>query len=389
LYVDPDGHCWGVFSIIRNANVAGFGYSTTCANMDQALRIVQHPEASTGQRIAAGAYIGVQAASHTTAAVGSVVVAVKAAPAAAAALSPYIYSGAATVQTAAAAHPVAAAAVRGAVETAAECSMTGGGCQWYDYAWGMASAGVGQRLSQPCSFSEDTLVATIDGFEPISVVSVGDLVLAYHEENDSLGYYPIVAVWAHDDPVVVHLTIDGELVVTTPEHPFCTEQGEWLTAASLKVGDEIRRADWGTGAVEAITVIAGPQTMYNFTVAAAHTYFVGEGQWLVHNACPNPYGRRGSPAHQARVQQAEGRFVRPGGDWVTNSGGSRPEVRTNLPDGGYRYADLVLENQRTGQVIAFQVCRATQRGLPVARERRALQEMRGSGSFDHVFFLQY
>lgn len=27
--------------------------------------------------------------------------------------------------------------------------------------------------------------------------------------------------------------------------------------------------------------------MYNFTVATAHTYFVGEGQWLVHNACPN------------------------------------------------------------------------------------------------------
>jgi hypothetical protein len=26
--------------------------------------------------------------------------------------------------------------------------------------------------------------------------------------------------------------------------------------------------------------------MYNFTVAAAHTYFVGDGQWLVHNECP-------------------------------------------------------------------------------------------------------
>ena len=26
--------------------------------------------------------------------------------------------------------------------------------------------------------------------------------------------------------------------------------------------------------------------MYNFTVDIAHTYFVGEGQWLVHNACP-------------------------------------------------------------------------------------------------------
>ena len=25
--------------------------------------------------------------------------------------------------------------------------------------------------------------------------------------------------------------------------------------------------------------------MYNLTVAEAHTFFVGDGQWLVHNAC--------------------------------------------------------------------------------------------------------
>ena len=25
--------------------------------------------------------------------------------------------------------------------------------------------------------------------------------------------------------------------------------------------------------------------MYNLTVATAHTFFVGEGQWLVHNTC--------------------------------------------------------------------------------------------------------
>jgi len=28
--------------------------------------------------------------------------------------------------------------------------------------------------------------------------------------------------------------------------------------------------------------------MYNLTVDTAHTFFVGEGQWLVHNACPKP-----------------------------------------------------------------------------------------------------
>jgi hypothetical protein len=59
-----------------------------------------------------------------------------------------------------------------------------------------------------------------------------------------------------------------------------------LPAAALQAGDEIRNAEWATGTVEAIEFVAESQTMYNFTVATAHTYFVGNGQWLVHNACP-------------------------------------------------------------------------------------------------------
>jgi radical SAM superfamily enzyme YgiQ (UPF0313 family) len=34
-----------------------------------------------------------------------------------------------------------------------------------------------------------------------------------------------------------------------------------------------------------ITIEHRPQVMYNLTVATAHTFFVGEGQWLVHNTC--------------------------------------------------------------------------------------------------------
>jgi hypothetical protein len=57
--------------------------------------------------------------------------------------------------------------------------------------------------------------------------------------------------------------------------------------AQSREGDEIRNADWATGTVEAIEFVAESQTMYNFTVATAHTYFVGNGQWLVHNSCGN------------------------------------------------------------------------------------------------------
>ncbi|GIK59105.1 MAG: hypothetical protein BroJett015_47680 [Chloroflexota bacterium] len=139
-----------------------------------------------------------------------------------------------------------------------------------------------------CSFSAETLVMTEDGLVPISEVSLETLVLAYNEETGEIGYYPVVAIWSHEDPVIVFLTIDGETIVTTPNHPFFTAEGEWEQAANLQPGDEIRDAAWGTGTVEAITFTATPQTMYNFTVAAAHTYSVGDGQWLVHNDCKLP-----------------------------------------------------------------------------------------------------
>lgn len=140
-------------------------------------------------------------------------------------------------------------------------------------------------FNQTCSFSADTPVSTEEGFIPIAELTVGDEVLAYNEATGEIDYYPIVATWAHEDPVIVYLKVDGELIETTPEHPFYTSDGEWVPSGDLEIGDEIRQADWDKGIVEDIYFITQTQTMYNFTVATAHTYFVGDGQWLVHNAC--------------------------------------------------------------------------------------------------------
>jgi hypothetical protein len=60
-----------------------------------------------------------------------------------------------------------------------------------------------------------------------------------------MDWYPVVAVWSHEDPIMVYLTIDGEVIETTREHPFFTTDDEWLLAAALQAGDEIRNADGG------------------------------------------------------------------------------------------------------------------------------------------------
>lgn len=87
----------------------------------------------------------------------------------------------------------------------------------------------------------------------------------------------------HIDEIIVELVIDGETITTTPEHPFFTPDGEWVLAGELRVGDRVVRADGIAGTVEATTSIHAPQVMYNLTVGAAHTFFVGHGDWLVHN----------------------------------------------------------------------------------------------------------
>ncbi len=66
-YVDSSGHCWGIASGLRGTGL----YSATCPNIDMALTIVQHPEASAAEKIGAGVYLAVAAAAHVALAAGS------------------------------------------------------------------------------------------------------------------------------------------------------------------------------------------------------------------------------------------------------------------------------------------------------------------------------
>ena len=114
-------------------------------------------------------------------------------------------------------------------------------------------------------------------------LTIDNHALTYNEATREVDYYPILATIVHQDQVVQLLTIAGETIVTTPNHPFYTIAEAWVPAGQLQFGDLVRRADGRYGMVEAITFVYQPQPMYNLTVDTAHTYFVGDGQWLVHN----------------------------------------------------------------------------------------------------------
>lgn len=109
--------------------------------------------------------------------------------------------------------------------------------------------------------------------------------LAWNESTNETGYYEVTATFSHLDPVLTELIIAGEWIETTPEHPFYVEGKGWTPAGDLEFGDQIRQADGEFESVWLKWDIQKYQEMYNLTVDEAHTYFVGEGQWLVHNDC--------------------------------------------------------------------------------------------------------
>lgn len=122
--------------------------------------------------------------------------------------------------------------------------------------------------------------------------------LAYNEEVDRVGLYPVTQVHKHLDQVIIELTIDddptddtvGVVIETTPEHPFYVN-GTWVNAEDLSVGMVLSSFDGEQGILPRGTVtstvrIEQEQVMYNLTVDTAHTFFVGDGLYLVHNTAP-------------------------------------------------------------------------------------------------------
>ncbi|MGH7991500.1 MAG: RHS repeat-associated core domain-containing protein, partial [Limisphaerales bacterium] len=88
---------------------------------------------------------------------------------------------------------------------------------------------------------------------------------------------------------------------------------------------------------------------------------------------PNPFGKKGGPEHQATVNDVE-KDVR--------SRGLEPqrEYKVETPGGNKnsRYIDIVGRDSEGNVVEMHQVGRQTQGGLPVSRERQAIQDVQNA-----------
>ena len=109
--------------------------------------------------------------------------------------------------------------------------------------------------------------------------------------------YDVLETYVRKVDKLVHLTINGEEIVTTDNHPFYVQGRGFINAGSLLVGDKLISVNGEDLFVEKhyIEETDVPVDVYNFQVEDHHTYFVGESAVWVHNnnkACPVPEPRK-------------------------------------------------------------------------------------------------
>ncbi len=160
-----------------------------------------------------------------------------------------------------------------------------------------AMAGVGKYHKNPSGycFIAGTLVLTAVGLTNIENIQPGDLVFAKEavgieqsvDVNQDSELAPVLEVYSHEVDETYVVTVDGESIETTANHPFYDENGEQVEAKDLEEGDELTTANGDTATVESVECSHHdePVMVYNFCVMEDHTYFVGEHGVLVHNEC--------------------------------------------------------------------------------------------------------
>ncbi len=136
-------------------------------------------------------------------------------------------------------------------------------------------------------FTAGTKIHTKDGFKAIETIQAGDYVWSENPETHEKALKKVKKIFVREKDSVVRLSINGEAIETTNEHPFYVEGHGWTNAYDLKVGDKVRLEDGTTGTVEKTKHVAldTPVTVYNFEVEDFHTYYVSEQKVLVHNTC--------------------------------------------------------------------------------------------------------
>ncbi len=136
-------------------------------------------------------------------------------------------------------------------------------------------------------FVAGTMILTAAGHITIEAVKAGDWVWATDPETGETELKQVVQTFVNEATELVHITVNGEKIVCTTEHPFYSPVKGWTAACKLRAGDILVMLNGEYVVVEQVQheLLETPVTVYNFEVEGFHTYYVGDTGVLVHNRC--------------------------------------------------------------------------------------------------------
>ena len=129
-------------------------------------------------------------------------------------------------------------------------------------------------------FAAGTLLYTPQGYRTVECLRVGEEL--YSRSEDDAGSEVLVkcveAVFVRTGRIWI-LTVRGQEIRTTGEHPFWVLHRGWVTVSELIPGDQLSSHDGQWVTVEKVEDTGEYETVYNVRVADFHTYFVGSLEW--------------------------------------------------------------------------------------------------------------
>ena len=144
----------------------------------------------------------------------------------------------------------------------------------------------GMTTTMKC-FVAGTLVLTVNGLVAIEAIKQGDIVYAANADTLKVSPRRVLETFVRETSHLVHLTVNGETIVSTFDHPYYVKGKGFVNACDLWIGaelvdnnghehlvDQLYREDLDESSVK----------VFNFKVEDYHTYLVGGTSILVHNA---------------------------------------------------------------------------------------------------------
>ncbi|GGI28371.1 polymorphic toxin-type HINT domain-containing protein [Pedobacter mendelii] len=142
-------------------------------------------------------------------------------------------------------------------------------------------------------FPAGTPVAVKDDLKNIEDIKPEEEIWAWSENTGEYALKKVSRIIESETDVLVRLNIGGEIIDTTPTHPFYSD-GEWVDAGALEAGDKVMlfsnkeetviNVDYVIENSNSETSISSKKTkVYNFEVEDFETFHVGNIKVLVHN----------------------------------------------------------------------------------------------------------